>query len=238
MFPVSNAGGANGSIFHTWNVFCNQCRLQCCFWPPAYHHVPTPRHIDILMIITRANSLMWCLSYQPKLLQRWFPEIYFSYLWTDIVIPLPEISGKGRHFQGIACKKDSFVSASLKFISVIRWWGCRATRVGQVGVSQTCLGANVPSGLVPSTFFFKEICLGILGALCMGKGAPLLRYLCTTWESLHMFFTKMCPSGGTKQVSLQYFGNFRGLGRGAPGTVPLQNPQVTSQKAWTYPSHL
>ena len=50
-----------------------------------------------------------------------------------------------------------------------------------------------------------------------------------------MFFTEMCPSGGTKYVSFELFlGILRGPGEGrggAPGTVPLQNPQVTSRKA-------
>ena len=62
---------------------------------------------------------------------------------------------------------------------------------------------------------FLEEFLGILGALCMGEGAPLVRYLCTTWKSLHMFFTKRCPMGGTEHVSFELFlGIFRGLGRG------------------------
>ena len=39
--------------------------------------------------------------------------------------------------------------------------------------AQTCLRAWY------QVQFFEE-CLGILGALCMGKGAPLVRYLCTT----------------------------------------------------------
>ena len=50
-----------------------------------------------------------------------------------------------------------------------------------------------------------------------------------------MFFTKMCPSSGTKYVSFELFLSIlRGLGEGrggAPGTVPLQNPEVTSRKA-------
>ena len=52
-----------------------------------------------------------------------------------------------------------------------------------------------------------------------------------------MFFTKRCPSGGTEYVSFEV--NFwaflvaPGRGEGAPlhGTVPLQNPEVTSRKA-------
>ena len=49
-----------------------------------------------------------------------------------------------------------------------------------------------------------------------------------------MFFTKMCPSGGTKCVSFELsLGILRGPdeGRGgAPGTVPLQNPQLGCRK--------
>ena len=50
-----------------------------------------------------------------------------------------------------------------------------------------------------------------------------------------MFFTKRCPSGGTEYVSFELFlGILRGPGEGrggAPGTVPLQNPEVTLRKA-------
>ena len=50
-----------------------------------------------------------------------------------------------------------------------------------------------------------------------------------------MFFTKRCPSSGTEYVSFELFlGILRGPGEGrggAPGTVPLQNPEVTSRKA-------
>ena len=44
-----------------------------------------------------------------------------------------------------------------------------------------------------------------------------------------MFFTERCPSGGTKYVSFEFFlGILSGSGEGrggAPGTVPLQNPE-------------
>ena len=50
-----------------------------------------------------------------------------------------------------------------------------------------------------------------------------------------MFFTERCPSGGTEYVSFELFlGILTGPGKGrggAPGTVPLQNPEVTSRKA-------
>ena len=50
-----------------------------------------------------------------------------------------------------------------------------------------------------------------------------------------MFFTKRCPSGGTEYVSFELvLGILRGLGEGrggTPGTVPVQNPEVTSRKA-------
>ena len=82
---------------------------------------------------------------------------------------------------------------------------------------------------------FLDQFLGIPGALRMGKGAPLVRYLCTTWKSLHMFFTEIYPLGGTKYVSLELFLSIlRGPGEGrggAPATVPLQNQEVTSRKA-------
>ena len=51
--------------------------------------------------------------------------------------------------------------------------------------------------------FLRRLC--ILGGLVYGEGAPLVRYLCATWESPHMFFTKRCPSGGTKYVSFELF---------------------------------
>ena len=50
-----------------------------------------------------------------------------------------------------------------------------------------------------------------------------------------MFVTKRCPLGGTEYVSFELFlGILSGPGEGrgdAPGTVPLQNPEVTSRKA-------
>ena len=50
-----------------------------------------------------------------------------------------------------------------------------------------------------------------------------------------MFFTEMRPWGGTKYVSFELLlGILGGPGEGrggAPGTVPLQNPKVTSRKA-------
>ena len=50
-----------------------------------------------------------------------------------------------------------------------------------------------------------------------------------------MFFIERCPWGGTEYVSFELFlGILRGPGEGrggAPGTVPLQNPEITSRKA-------
>ena len=85
--------------------------------------------------------------------------------------------------------------------------------------------SNVPwhkCAFWPGTkYVILEFFLGIL-SLCMGKGAPLVRYLCTTWESHHMFFTEVCPSSGTKYVSFELFwgilGGAWGGERGAPGT--------------------
>ena len=95
--------------------------------------------------------------------------------------------------------------------------------------------SNVPWRKPGTKYNVLKIILGILGALCMGKGAPLVRYLGTTRESLHMFFTNTCPLGGAEYISFQLFlGILRGRGEGrggAPGTLHLQNLQVTSRKA-------
>ena len=66
-------------------------------------------------------------------------------------------------------------------------------------------GDEKPLSFWPATkYVFLEEFLGILGALCKGgKGAILVRYLFTTRESLHMFFTKMCPLGGAKYVFVE-----------------------------------
>ena len=57
-----------------------------------------------------------------------------------------------------------------------------------------------------------------------------------------MLFTKMCPSSGTEYVSFELFlGVLRGSGEGrggAPGTAPLQNPEVTSFKNLLMPLFL
>ena len=88
------------------------------------------------------------------------------------------------------------------------WWMCMAHDINVPGFS------NVPwhkRAFGPGTkYVFLKLVLGILGALCKGKGAPLVRYLCTTWESLRMFFTEMSPSGGTKYVSFEFFWAFVG----------------------------
>ena len=45
--------------------------------------------------------------------------------------------------------------------------------------------------------------------------------------------TKMRPSGGTKYVSFEFFLSIlKGPGEGRGGTAPLQNPEVTSRKAY------
>ena len=67
--------------------------------------------------------------------------------------------------------------------------------------------------------------------MCKGKGLP-------GTVSLHglIVTSAMRPSSGTKYVSLQLLlGILGGPGEGrggAPGMVPLQNPKVTSQKAY------
>ena len=67
---------------------------------------------------------------------------------------------------------------------------------------------------------FKKNFWAFLGPCVWGMGAPLVRYLCTTWESLHKFFAKMWPWGGTDDVSFELFlGILRGLGRGEGGPL-------------------
>ena len=103
-----------------------------------------------------------------------------------------------------------------------------------VGVSQTCLGANVLSGLVPSTVFKKNL-WAFLGPCVRGRGRPWYG----TSAQLESHFTCSSPKGAPWAVPstslLNYFWGFLGAlgkGEGAPlGTVPLQNPEVTSRKA-------
>ena len=104
----------------------------------------------------------------------------------------------------------------------------------QLGVSQTCLGANVLSGLVPSTVFKRNL-WAFLGPCVRGSGRA--RYGTSAQPESH--FTCSSPRGAPWVVPstslLNYFwaffsGPWEGRG-GAPGTAPLQNPEVTSRKA-------
>ena len=78
--------------------------------------------------------------------------------------------------------------------------------------------------------FFRNI-FGHSWGLVYREGAPLVRYLCTTWESLHMFFTirgapRMVPSTSL----LNYFWAFLGaLGRGEG--APLVRYLCKTQKS-------
>ena len=61
-------------------------------------------------------------------------------------------------------------------------WGCAEPSFNKLF---KCQGfSNVPwrkRAFGPGTkYVFLDLFLGILGALCTGKGAPLVRYLCTT----------------------------------------------------------
>ena len=114
------------------------------------------------------------------------------------------------------------------------WYGTSAppekhfTKGTFVRVSQTCLGANVPSGLVPSTFIFWPICGHSWGLVYGEGGVP--GTVCTTWEALHMFFTERCPSGGTEHVSFELFlGILRGPGEG--DGAPLVRYLCKTQKS-------
>ena len=101
-------------------------------------------------------------------------------------------------------------------------------------VTKACLGANVLSGLVPSTVF-KNYFWAFLGPCVRGRGRPW--YGTSAQPESH--FICSSPRGAPRMVPstslLNYFWPFLGaLGRGeggAPGTVPLQNPKVTSRKA-------
>ena len=106
-----------------------------------------------------------------------------------------------------------------------------------VRVSQTCLGANVPSGLVPSTFFRNV--LGHSRGLVYGEGG--------TPGTVHLHNLRVTSHVLHQDVPLKWYqilffflffeiflGILRGPGEGGggtPGMVPLQNPQATSPKA-------
>ena len=70
-------------------------------------------------------------------------------------------------------------------------------------LAQTCFRAWYQAQFLRRIF-------GHSWGLCTGKGAPLVRYLCTTWESLHMFFTKRCPWVVPSTSLLNYFWAFLG----------------------------
>ena len=85
----------------------------------------------------------------------------------------------------------------------------------RISASQTCLGANVPSGLVPSTFFLDIF--GHSWGLVYGEGGTPgtvpLRNLRVTSHVLH----QEVPLGWYRARLFELFlGVLRGLGEGAP----------------------
>ena len=87
-----------------------------------------------------------------------------------------------------------------------------------VGVSQTCLGANVSSGLVPSTVLKKNL-WAFLGPCVWGRGRPW--YGTSAQPESHS--TCSSPRGAPREVPstslLNYFWAFfvaLGRGEGAP----------------------
>ena len=87
----------------------------------------------------------------------------------------------------------------------------------RLGVSQTCLGANVLSGLVPSTVFKKNL-WAFLGPCVRGRGRP--SYGTSAQPESH--FTCSSPRGSPQVVPstslLNYFWAFLvTLGRGGGG---------------------
>ena len=98
-----------------------------------------------------------------------------------------------------------------------------------IGVSQTCLGANVLSGLVPSTVFKKNL-WAFLGPCVRGRGRPW--YGTSVQPESH--FTCSSPRGAPRAVPstslLNYFWAFLGaLGRGEG--APLVRYLCKTQKS-------
>ena len=89
-------------------------------------------------------------------------------------------------------------------------------RCACIGVSQTCLGANVLSGLVPSTVFKKNLC-AFLEPCVRGRGRPW--YGTSAQPESH--FTCSSPRGAPRVVPstslLNYFWAFLGALGGARG---------------------
>ena len=75
-------------------------------------------------------------------------------------------------------------------------------KMASFGVSQTCLGTNVLSGMVPSTFLL-EVFLGTLGALCRGKGAPWHGTSAQPESHLTCSSPRCASRGGTKYFSFE-----------------------------------
>ena len=114
---------------------------------------------------------------------------------------------------------------------------------GIVGVSQTCLGANVLSGLVPSTVFKKNL-WAFLGPCVRGRGRPW--YGTSAQPESH--FTCSSPKGAPWVVPsaslLNYFWAFLGpwgRARGRPwyGTFAKPRSHFTEgmfEKRWNWGS--
>ena len=99
----------------------------------------------------------------------------------------------------------------------------------QIGVSQTCLGANVLSGLVPSMVFKKNL-WAFLGPCVWGRGRPWYG----TSAQIESHFTCSSPRGAPRVVPstylLNYFCTFLGaLGRGEG--APLVRYLCKTQKS-------
>ena len=116
--------------------------------------------------------------------------------------------------------------------------GLYSKNCGIVGVSQTCLGTNVPSGLVPSTVFLKYF-WAFLGPCVGGRRRPWYG----TSAQLESHFTCSSPRCAPRVVPstflLHYFWAFLGVwgvARGRPwyGTFAKPTGRFTEgmQKCW------
>ena len=115
-------------------------------------------------------------------------------------------------------------------------------------VSQTCLGANVLSGLVPSTVFKKNL-WAFLGPCVRGRGRPWYGTSARPESHFTCSSPRCVPRAVPSTFLLHYFGAFLGalgMGEGAPLVQSLktlsslnkeEKPLFLSDSSnWSFPS--